>query len=426
MIVPPAQQSAITPPPRPSLVRNWPIVFDAIPSPVFLLDGCGRIIRSNRAATDLLELTPSSGGDRHSLDQLFGEWAVHGAGPRTTETTFAGQYFRATLEPLPNDPNSDDADKDGLPVSVCLLTDITEQRQAEDALRESEERNRLVSENIDVVFFVFSPHGDRVLFVSPAYERIWGRTCRSLYEQPQSWLAAVHPLDLPSVLAFHRPAVHPSKPDSNPGIPLPRAARGPARIEYRVQRPDGSIRWVWASSFPLCDNEGRTDRVAVLVHDITDHKQLETQLLRSQRLESIGTLAGGIAHDLNNVLTPIGLGVDLLQEVVGDETRGLLNTLRTSVERGGALIKQILAFARQGERPRPGAVTAARAGDGPDPKAHLAEVDSHRGRSAAGTLGSGRRSNAAQPGAAEPVRQCARRHAARRQAFAPGREPDAQ
>jgi signal transduction histidine kinase/CheY-like chemotaxis protein len=233
------------------------------------------------------------------------------------------------------------------------LTDLTEQCRAEAALRESEERNRLLSEHLDVAFFVFSPHGQRVLFVSPAYERIWGRTCRSLYDRPQSWLDGVHPLDLPRVRDFHWPPFTGTGPDSDPGVPLPKAARAPARIEYRVQRPDGTVRWVWASCFPLRDAEGRTDRVAALVHDVTEQKQFEAQVLQSQRLESLGTLAGGIAHDLNNVLTPIGLGVDLLNSLADPEQRrGLLTTLRASVDRGAGLIQQILAFARgrDGER----------------------------------------------------------------------------
>jgi nitrogen-specific signal transduction histidine kinase len=90
-----------------------------------------------------------------------------------------------------------------------------------------------------------------------------------------------------------------------------------------------------------------------MAHDVTEQKQLEAQLLRSQRLESLGTLAGGIAHDLNNVLTPIGLGVDLLQRAADPgQQQSVLTALRAGVERGAGLIRQILTFARgkEGER----------------------------------------------------------------------------
>ena len=87
--------------------------------------------------------------------------------------------------------------------------------------------------------------------------------------------------------------------------------------------------------------------------DISDKKRLETQFLRAQRMESIGTLAGGIAHDLNNLLSPILMSIQLLQMRFPDEdSQRLLKTLRLNAERGGELIKQVLSFARgvEGER----------------------------------------------------------------------------
>ena len=87
--------------------------------------------------------------------------------------------------------------------------------------------------------------------------------------------------------------------------------------------------------------------------DITEKKQLEAQFLRAQRLESIGALASGIAHDLNNVLAPIIMGAPLLKNMVKDETaHHLLKTMETSAQRGAAIVKQVLTFARgvEGER----------------------------------------------------------------------------
>jgi PAS domain S-box-containing protein len=101
------------------------------------------------------------------------------------------------------------------------------------------------------------------------------------------------------------------------------------------------------------DDAGNPESILVINTDITDRKKLEAQFLRAQRMESIGTLAGGIAHDLNNLLSPILMAVQLLQRKVTDEDgQRLLKTLKINAERGGELIKHVLSFARgvEGER----------------------------------------------------------------------------
>jgi len=101
------------------------------------------------------------------------------------------------------------------------------------------------------------------------------------------------------------------------------------------------------------DNEGKPKSILIINSDITENKKLESQLLRAQRMESIGTLAGGIAHDLNNVLTPMMLSLQLLKERFKDEqSQKLLTILEKNSQRGADLIKQVLSFARgvEGER----------------------------------------------------------------------------
>ena len=103
------------------------------------------------------------------------------------------------------------------------------------------------------------------------------------------------------------------------------------------------------------DSGGNPRSILAINTDITEHRKLETQFLRAQRLESIGTLAGGLAHDLNNVLTPITMSIDLLRRSVSD-SRGheLLDTIASSSRRGAEMISQILSFARgvEGRRVR--------------------------------------------------------------------------
>ncbi|MHC5827240.1 MAG: histidine kinase dimerization/phospho-acceptor domain-containing protein, partial [Nostoc sp.] len=98
---------------------------------------------------------------------------------------------------------------------------------------------------------------------------------------------------------------------------------------------------------PLRNESDGTFRHLALMRDITQQKQVEAQLLRSQRLESIGTLTSGIAHDLNNILSPILMSVQLLQKKLPDQqSQQILQTLENNVKRGANLLKQVLSFAR--------------------------------------------------------------------------------
>ena len=119
--------------------------------------------------------------------------------------------------------------------------------------------------------------------------------------------------------------------------------------EFRVICPNGEIRWIAVKSSLFHDLIGKPLRMIGIHMDITEKKQLEAQFLRAQRLESLGTLASGIAHDLNNVLTPILAVVQILPlklPEINEPTKQLLKTLESSTQRGAALVKQILSFAR--------------------------------------------------------------------------------
>jgi two-component system sensor kinase len=103
----------------------------------------------------------------------------------------------------------------------------------------------------------------------------------------------------------------------------------------------------------VCDDEGRPKSRLVVNTNITEKKKIEARFLRAQRMESIGTLAGGIAHDLNNMLAPILMAVDLFRLPIPESERpALLATIRTSAERGAEMVRQILSFARgvEGQR----------------------------------------------------------------------------
>ena len=123
--------------------------------------------------------------------------------------------------------------------------------------------------------------------------------------------------------------------------------------EIRQFRRDGTSITVESRWTLVRDDKGEPTSILVINTDITDRKRMEAQFLRAQRMESIGTLAGGIAHDLNNVLSPILMAIDMLQLKTTDEaSKKWLAVLRTNAERGGDMVRQVLSFARgvEGER----------------------------------------------------------------------------
>jgi PAS domain S-box-containing protein len=149
---------------------------------------------------------------------------------------------------------------------VGTLTNISDRKLAEAALRKSEERFRQLAENIHEVFWMSSVKEPAMLYVSPAYERIWGRSCESLYQYPKSWLESIDPIDRDRVLTA-----------------LDQQQRGDYDEEYRIVRPNGEIRWIRDRVFPIQDENGIIYRLAGIAEDITTRKQAEVDLSRQNR-----------------------------------------------------------------------------------------------------------------------------------------------
>ena len=208
-----------------------------------------------------------------------------------------------------------------------------EQRRTERALRDSEERFRELAENIQEVFWMTDPSKDRLLYLSPAYERIWGRPVSEMYASPWNWLEAVHPEDRARV----RESVTTRQP------------LGTYDEIFRILRPDGKERWIHDRAFPVRDTEGRTLRIVGTATDITDQRRLEEQFRQSQKMEAVGQLAGGVAHDFNNILAAILMQVQLagMTDGVPEEVRALHDDIRASAERAAHLTRQLLAFSRR-------------------------------------------------------------------------------
>jgi two-component system cell cycle sensor histidine kinase/response regulator CckA len=206
-------------------------------------------------------------------------------------------------------------------------------QQAEAALRASEERFREIAETIQDIFWVTDPAKNRMLYVSPAYERIWGRTRQSLYESPRDWIEAIHPEDRERVLHATTTQQTGSRYD----------------VEYRITRPDGQVRWIRDVAFPVRDESGQVVRLVGVARDITERRELAEQLRQAQKMEAIGQLAGGVAHDFNNILAVIMMQAGLTASVAGvsETVRDGLRQIRAAAERAANLTRQLLLFSRR-------------------------------------------------------------------------------
>ncbi|MGF1568864.1 MAG: PAS domain S-box protein [Nodosilinea sp.] len=144
---------------------------------------------------------------------------------------------------------------------VGVMLDITERKQGELALRESEEKFRQLTENIKQVFFIHDAATRELLYVSPSFAQVWGISCEQLYANPLAWLEPIHPDDLPRLAAAAESADFDELGAS----------------EYRLVHPDGAVRWVRSRAFPIYNAEGTLYRIAGIAEDITDFKQAEAQ-----------------------------------------------------------------------------------------------------------------------------------------------------
>jgi PAS domain S-box-containing protein len=255
-----------------------------------------------------------------------------------------------------------ETDEHGERVVIGVLQDVTDAKLAswnldiaregregaEQDLRESEQRFREIAESIDEVFWVRDASGERMLYVSPAYERIWQRSPESLHRSAASWLDAVHPDD--------RERIREASASQ---------ARGGYDETYRIERPDGSVRWIRERAYLARAREGEAPRIIGTASDVTDQQDLEARLRHAQKMEAVGVLAGGVAHDFNNILVVIMSYAAMLTQSLDpkDAERAGVHEIQMAAERAAALTRQLLAFSRlQAQQLRTVDLSAALAG----------------------------------------------------------------
>ncbi len=207
--------------------------------------------------------------------------------------------------------------------SLGLLQDITERKQAEERLRQ---QAALLEATHDAILVWDVEHG--VQFMNPAAEELTGRK-----------LAETQSRDLAFAL---RPRTELSLRAAIQEVLARGSWTGELALLTTAQPRTVASRWT-----VLADDAGQSTAVLITCNDVTEKKHLENQYLRAQRLESVGTLASGVAHDLNNILSPILMGVEMLSlNPVDEETRSMLAMMKDSARRGRDTVKQLLTFAR--------------------------------------------------------------------------------
>jgi two-component system cell cycle sensor histidine kinase/response regulator CckA len=222
---------------------------------------------------------------------------------------------------------SNEAPVNKLEQKIQELSDQTE------VLRVSEEKFRQLAENINEVSWIMSADLSTVLYISPSYEKVWGRTCQSLYEKPLSFTEAIHQEDRRSVMAASEELMCGEKFD----------------LEFRVVRPDGQIRWVHSRSTPIRNVSGTIYRLVGIAEDITRRKETEQQFRQAQKMEGIGLLAGGVAHDFNNILMIIQANLELVlmtEKNLGPEAKVSITEIAHAADRAATLNRQLLTFSR--------------------------------------------------------------------------------
>lgn len=191
---------------------------------------------------------------------------------------------------------------------------------------------------VDSVFWASRLSDGQNLYVSPAYERIWGADCRQLELDGGSWMESIHPDDRARVQRDVR---------------RQREAGQPFDMEYRIIRADGSVRWIWDKGMPARNMFGNVDVYIGSAQDITERKVHEIELARLQAADNIGMMAADLAHNFNNLLAI----VDLAARAIGREDQpgtyaDKLESIYSAVERGSEITKLLLSISsRQNLKP---------------------------------------------------------------------------
>ena len=214
--------------------------------------------------------------------------------------------------------------------------DVVDQAAFKRALLESEKRFRtLVESTTNYIYAVTVDNGRSVCTKhGPGCVTVTGYASHEYDTDPDLWYRMVYEADREAVLGQARQVLE---------------GRAVKLLEHRIIHKDGSIRWVRNTSVPHYDEQGRLTSYDGLITDITEEKKLKAQLLHAQKMEAVGQLAGGVAHDFNNILTAIIAYANLMQMDAGEKAsqRDYAEKIISLSERASQLVKGLLTFSRK-------------------------------------------------------------------------------
>ncbi len=217
-----------------------------------------------------------------------------------------------------------------------LRDQISERKQAEAALRESELRFRQLAENISEVFWVSSPSGEELFYVSPAYEQIWGWACQSIYEDPKQWFK--------NILEEDRPPVAKALSELSQGTNYD--------LEYRIRHHNGSTRWIRDRRFAIRGEDKQVVRTCGVAEDITQRKNLEAEMAKARdaalegarmKSEFLANMSHEIRTPMNGVIGMTGL---LLETELDPKQRDYAETICSSAKSLLSILNDILDFSK--------------------------------------------------------------------------------
>jgi two-component system sensor histidine kinase/response regulator len=321
-------------------------ILDTIPQRVFWKDrnisylGCNKALAIDAGLNDPAEIIGKtdyelSWGETAERYRADDRLVMEQATPRLNFDEILSrpdgrlQWIRTSKLPL--------RDREGNVIGVIgTYEDITERKRIESALRESEEQFRQLAENIHEVFFIFAAEPARTVYISPAYEQVWGSPRQELYERASAWIDSVHPEDRENAAEVFRRCLS--------GIQV--------ETEFRVIRPDGDIRWIHARCFPVCDPQGKFLRSVGIAEDITEQRRVLEEVRGARAVaeaanrvksEFLANMSHEIRTPMNGILgmTELALDTDLTRE-----QREYLAAVKSSGDALLRVLNDILDFSK--------------------------------------------------------------------------------
>jgi two-component system sensor histidine kinase/response regulator len=216
--------------------------------------------------------------------------------------------------------------------AVVTFVDISERKRAEQSLRDSEAKFRQLAENMREVWFVLTPAADQTLYISPAYEQIWGRSCDSVYLDALAWQDAIHIDDLERVRSL-----------------TARLSQGePVEMEYRIRTPEGIEKWVRSRVLPIRDPAGVVTRLVGIADEITEQKRYQAELIRAREGAEAASRAKSMflatmSHELRTPLNAILGFAELLEVEMSDRGIHDWDTDIQKIQRAGKHLLDLIS-----------------------------------------------------------------------------------